>query len=296
MTTHARTLRGILEAGRTIWTAGAYDALSALLIDQAGFDAVFTTGFGISASHLGQPDVELYTMTENLAVVRNMVSAVKRPVIADGDTGYGNVINVMRTVREFERAGVAGIVFEDQLMPKRCPAAATKVDVLPAAEAARKIRAAADARTDPDFLIVARTDADTVEESIERARLYVQAGADLIQPISKTMKHFDHLKQLREACGRPLSLQILGWLEKELTPAQIESVAGLAVFPLVPLMTLTHALRANLAVLVANRHARNLPLPQASMDEFKRLIGFSEIEQTQARYELPDWPDQRIAE
>ena len=286
MTSPARALREILEAGRTIWSAGAYDALSDLLIDRAGFDAVFTTGFGISASHLGQPDVELYTMTENLGVVRNMVSVVKRPVIADGDTGYGNVINVMRTVREFERAGVAGIVFEDQLIPKRCPAAATKVDVLPPAEAARKIRAAVEARRDPDFLIIARTDADTVAESIERACLYAQAGADLIQPISRTLKTFDHLKQLREACGRPLSLQILGWLEKELTAAQIEQVAGLAVFPLVPLMTITQALQANLAQVAANKHARGLPLPQTSMEEFKKIIGFGEIERTQNRFEM----------
>jgi methylisocitrate lyase len=286
MSTPARALREILAAGRTIWSAGAYDALSALLIQEAGFDAVFTTGFGVSASHLGQPDVELYTMTENLGVVRNMVSTVRKPVIADGDTGYGNVINVMRTVREFERAGVAGIVFEDQLIPKRCPAAATRIDVLPAAEAARKIRAAVDARRDPDFLVIARTDADTVAESIERACLYAQAGADLIQPISRTMKSIADLRALREACGRPLSLQILGWLEKDLSPAEIESVAGLAVFPLVPLMTVTAAMRTNLATLAANRHARGLPLPQTTMDDFKKLIGFGEIERIQERYQM----------
>lgn len=284
--TAATPLRQILKAGRTIWTAGAYDALSALLIERAGFDAVFTTGFGISASHLGQPDVELYTMTENLGVVRNMVSAVKKPVIADGDTGYGNVINVMRTVREFERAGVAGIVFEDQIMPKRCPAAATNIEVLPREEAVRKIRAAVDARTNPDFLIVARTDAGTVEETIARAKLYAEAGADLIQPISRTMKNFADLQRLREACGRPLSLQILGWLESELTPQQIESVAGLAVFPLVPLMTLTSAIERNLQQLVKDKHARNLPLPQTSMTDFKKLIGFGAIEELQQRYEL----------
>lgn len=284
--TAATPLRQILKAGRTIWTAGAYDALSALLIERAGFDAVFTTGFGISASHLGQPDVELYTMTENLGVVRNMVSTVKKPVIADGDTGYGNVINVMRTVREFERAGVAGIVFEDQVVPKRCPAAATNIEVLPREEAVRKIRAAVDARSNPDFLIVARTDAGTVEETIARAKLYAEAGADLIQPISRTMKNFADLQRLREACGRPLSLQILGWLESELTPQQIESVAGLAVFPLVPLMTLTSAIERNLQQLVKDKHARNLPLPQTSMADFKKLIGFGAIEELQQRYEL----------
>ncbi len=284
MTTHARALRNIIEAGRTIWSAGAYDALSARLVDEAGFDAVFTTGFGISASHLGLPDVELYTMTENLGVVRHMVNSVKRPVIADGDTGYGNVINVIRTVREFEHAGVAGIVFEDQLIPKRCPAAASKVEVLPAEEAARKIRAACDTRRDRDFLVIARTDADSVEEAIERACLYAEAGADLIQPISKTMKSIDDLRRLQAACGKRLSLQILGWLERDLSPADIESVAGLAVFPLVPLMTVTSAIRANLAKLVADRHARNLPLPQTSMDQFKKLIGFDDIERIQREY------------
>ena len=284
MTTHARALRNIIEAGRTIWSAGACDALSTRLVDEAGFDAVFTTGFGISASHLGLPDVELYTMTENLGVVRHMVNSVKRPVIADGDTGYGNVINVIRTVREFEHAGVAGIVFEDQLIPKRCPAAASKVEVLPAEEAARKIRAACDTRRDRDFLVIARTDADSVEEAIERACLYAEAGADLIQPISKTMKSIDDLRRLQAACGKRLSLQILGWLERDLSPADIESVAGLAVFPLVPLMTVTSAIRANLAKLVADRHARNLPLPQTSMDQFKKLIGFDDIERIQREY------------
>ena len=286
MSTQAAALRAILNAGKTIWSAGAYDALSARLIDEAGFDAVFTTGFGISASHLGQPDVELYTMTENLGVVRHIVNCVTRPVIADGDTGYGNVINVIRTVREFEHAGVAGIVFEDQLIPKRCPAAASAVEVLPAQEAARKIRAACDARRDRDFLVIARTDADSVEESIERACLYAEAGADLIQPISKTMKSIDDLRRLSQACGRRLSLQILGWLERDLSPQDIESVAGLAVFPLVPLMTVTQAMRANLAQLAADRHARTLPLPQTSMDSFKKLIGFGEIQRIQREYEL----------
>jgi methylisocitrate lyase len=280
------TLRQILKSGRTIWSAGAYDALSALMIERAGFDAVFTTGFGIAASHLGQPDVELYTMTENLGVVRNVVSAVKTPVIADGDTGYGNVINVMRTVREFERAGVAGIIFEDQVLPKRCPAAATNIEVLPAKVAAQKIRAAVDARENPDFIVIARTDAPTLEETIERGRLYAQAGADLIQPISRTVTRFEDLQRLREACGRPLSLQILGWLEKDLTKEQIESVAGLAVFPLVPLMTITAALQKNLAQLASDRHARHLPLPQAGMPEFKSLIGFGAIEELQQRYEM----------
>ena len=131
-----------LRAGETVFVAGCFDAMSAMLAEKAGSPAVMTSGFAVSATHLGFPDVELYTMTENLTVVRHVVNAVGIPVIADTDTGYGNAINVMRTVREFEQAGVSAMIFEDQLAPKRCPAAANKVELLSAYEHAGKIRAA----------------------------------------------------------------------------------------------------------------------------------------------------------
>lgn len=275
-----------LRAGQTIWAAGAYDALSAKLAAEAGFEAVMSTGFGVSASHLGLPDVELYTMTENLAVVRNMINAVDVPVIADTDTGYGNAINVMRTVREFEQAGVAALILEDQLVPKRCPAAANTIEILPMDESSAKIRAAVEARRDPDLVIVARTDATTEAEAIARARAYVAAGADMVQPISRCFTDFASLKRLREAAGVPLSLQILGWLETDLSPADIEEVAGLAVFPLVGLMTATRALRENFAALAAAHGTKSLPRPVTTMAEFKTLIGFQEIEERQARFLL----------
>ncbi len=162
-------MRERLGARQTIWAAGAYDALSAKLIEASGFEAVLTSGFGISASFLGKPDVELYTMTENLAVVRQVVNTVKLPVIADCDTGYGNAVNVMRTVREFENAGVAALILEDQVMPKRCPAVANRIEVIPVEEGVAKIKAAVEARQDPDLVIVARTDAGT-EAEVGRAR------------------------------------------------------------------------------------------------------------------------------
>jgi methylisocitrate lyase len=275
-----------LRAGETVWTAGAYDALSALLAEQAGFDAVMSTGFGVSASHLGAPDVELYTMTENLDVVSRMVDAIRVPLVADTDTGYGNAINVMRTVRAFEKAGAAAMIFEDQEAPKRCPAVAGKVDILPLAENAAKIRAGVEARRDPDTIIIARTDAMDEDEAIARAQAYVAAGADLIQPISKCFSDIAGLRRLREACGVPLSLQVLGWLETDLSPAEIEEVAGLAVFPLVGLMSATRALRENFAVLQRDRNTKNLPQPVTSMGEFKELIGFAEIEAQQDRFLL----------
>lgn len=272
--------------GKTVWVAGCHDALSAKLAEDAGFPAVMTSGFGVSASYLGMPDVELYTMTENLSVIRNVANAIKIPLIADGDTGYGNAINVMRTVREFESAGAAAIIFEDQEAPKRCPAVAASIDILPLEENAGKIAAAVEARKDPDTLIVARTDALTVDDAIQRARAYAAAGADLIQPISRCFKTIDELRKLREACGKPLSLQILGWLETDLEKQEIESVAGLAVYPLVSLMSATEAMRQNFAKLVADKSTQNLPQPVTSMADFKAFIGFSDIEELQNKHLL----------
>lgn len=279
----ARVLREALRKGKTLWAAGAYDALSARMIEAAGFDFVFTTGFGVSASFLGQPDVELYTMTENLAVVRQVVSCVERPVVSDCDTGYGNAINVMRTVREFEAAGVAGLVIEDQETPKRCPAIAAKVEIVPLAEAVAKIRAAVDARRNPDLVIVARTDADSVEEAIARAQAYVAAGADLIQPIAKTFAKGDDLRRLRAGLSVPLSIQVNAAIEK-IPTAIIEEVAGIATFPLAPLMTVCEALRDNLAALVEAKSTQGLPRPRMALDAFKSMIGFPRIEELQALY------------
>ena len=272
--------------GHTVWTAGVYDALSAKLAQEAGFKAVMTSGFAVSASLLGLPDVELYTMTENLGVVRNVANAVTIPVVADTDTGYGNAINVMRTVREFEQAGASAVIFEDQEVPKRCPCVATTLSILPLEEGAAKIKAAVHARRNPDLVIVARTDAVDVDDAIARAQAYVAAGADMIQPISRCFTNLADLKRLREACGVPLSLQLLGWLEKDLQAADIQSVAGLAVYPLVGLMTVTHSLRQNFKALHQQHSTQHLPMPVTDMNDFKQFIGFAEIEELQTQFLL----------
>jgi methylisocitrate lyase len=284
-----KQMRERITTGKTFWMAGAYDALSALLIDQSDFDGIFTTGFGVSASLLGQPDVELYTLTENLGVVNRIANIVTKPIFADGDTGYGNVINVMRTVREFEKAGVHAIQLEDQVTPKRCPAAAAKMPVIPVHEAVAKIKAAVDARRDPDFLIVARTDALDPNEAMDRCARYAEVGADIIQPISRTYSCYEDLVKLKEVSGRRLSLQLMQglWMSK-MTREQVESVAAFATYPVVPLMTTVKTLQGNLATLAARRSGDcdNLPHAQATMAEFKKVIGFEAIEQKQASYEL----------
>ena len=287
-------LRNLLQQGRTVWAAGAYDALSARLIEEAGFDAILSTGFGISASHLGQPDAELYTMTENLNVVRQMVNVVNSPIIADTDTGYGNAINVMRTVREFERAGVAAVIFEDQIAPKRCPACVETVNTITPEEGAGKIRAAVDARTDPDLVIIARTDAKTVDEAIFRARTYVEAGADMVQPISKGIRNLVEMRRFKEAVNAPISLQILAWLETDLGPAEIEEIAAIATFPLVPLMTVTHALRTNLRELIKAKRTADLPIPRVGLKDFNQFVGMPNIEELQLQY-LPGGPTVQIS-
>jgi methylisocitrate lyase len=271
-------------ANKTIWAAGAYDAMSAKMIEAAGFDALLTSGFGVAASFLGQPDAELYTMSENLTVVRNVTNAVDIPVIADIDTGYGNAINVMRTVREFEAANVSAVIIEDQMAPKRCPICVGAVEVLTMEEGISKIEAAVAARRNPDMLIVARTDVVDEKEAIRRAKAYVAAGADVIQPISKCFKAIDGLRALRRECGVPLSLQLLGWLERDLSPKEIEEVAGIATYPLVPLMTAAAALQDNLKALAKSRSTKALPHPVMAHDPFVEFIGFPEIDELQRKF------------
>jgi 2-methylisocitrate lyase-like PEP mutase family enzyme len=176
------SLRELLGADEMVLAPGCYDALGARLVEEADFPALYMTGFGSSASRLGRPDVGLMTLPEMVDNARRIAQAVDIPVIADADTGYGNPINVIRTVREFEVAGAAAIHIEDQVMPKKCGHMKGK-HVIPAAEMAAKVSAAVAARSSPDFLIIARTDARAVEglpAALERARIYREAGADIL--------------------------------------------------------------------------------------------------------------------
>lgn len=176
-----KVLRAALATGRTILAPGAYDALSAKIVEAAGFTAAYATGGGISRS-MGYPDVGLLTLTEVVDCLRSIVEAVSLPVIADADTGYGNALNVIRTVRLFESIGVAALHLEDQVTPKRCGHYEGK-EVVSCQEMVQKLRAALDARRDSDLLLIARTDARAplgLEEAIRRANAYAAAGADVV--------------------------------------------------------------------------------------------------------------------
>ncbi len=277
-------LKQLIHTKKTVWAAGAFDALSARLIQEAGFDALLTSGYGISASLLGEPDTESYTMTENLSVVRNICNAVSISVVADIDTGYGNAVSAMRTLREFESAGVSAVIVEDQVSPKRCPCSSSAIDIVPMEEHVGKIRAMVAARQNPDMLIIARTDAVDGAEAIRRGRAYVAAGADIIQPISRCFKDFAGLQAMREGCGVPLSLQILAWLETDLDRKQIEQVAALATYPLVALMSATQAMRTNLRALADAKSSKKLPLAVTGLHDFNDFIGFSRVDALQKQY------------
>ena len=179
---HREVLKEKLAREGTILVPGAYDAFSAKILKQAGFEILYMSGSGVTASLTGMPDVGILTMTEMVNQARRIILATDLPLICDADTGYGNPINVIRTVKAYENAGAAGIHMEDQVSPKRCGHFEGK-QLLPAREMIAKIKAALFAREDDHFLLIARTDARSVsglEEALERARLYFEAGADMI--------------------------------------------------------------------------------------------------------------------
>src|SRR5262245_25389129 len=228
-------LRQMLNAPGIVVAPGAYDGFSARLIEAAGFRCVYMTGAGTAASHLGQPDLGLATLTEMANHAGHLASCVSLPVIADADTGYGNVLNVVRTVREYERAGVAGLHLEDQVAPKKCGHIAGK-QVVPTQEFVDKIRAAVEYRTDPDLVIIARTDARAVtglDDAIERGNRYAEAGADMIF-VEAPQSEAELERVAREVKAPLLANMVAGGRTPGLTAAALERLGfKLAIFPAV---------------------------------------------------------------
>ncbi len=175
-------LRGLIEKKEILVAPGAYDAMSAKLIEAVGFDAAYMSGFGVAAGSLGFPDIGLLSMTEMVDSARRMARSINIPLIADADTGYGNHLNLLRTMEEYERAGIAAIQIEDQISPKRCGHMEGH-KIVPVEEMAAKVRAAVMARQDPDMVIIARTDgisAEGFDEAIRRGNIYREEGADVV--------------------------------------------------------------------------------------------------------------------
>ena len=283
----AARLRALLESGQTIVAPGAFDPLAARLVEEAGFPAVYMTGFGTSAALIGRPDVGLLTMTEMAASAGRIADCVDIPVIADADTGYGNPLNVIRTVGAYEAAGVAGIHIEDQVAPKKCGHMEGKL-VIGAQEMAAKVRAAVEARSQPEFVIIARTDARAVEgleQALERARLYREAGADVLF-IEALVSEAEVEEAARAFPGVPL---LFNWAEGGKTPpvslARLTELGyRIVIFPISTLLAATGAMRAILREIAAAGTPAAALADLPTFGEFVDFIGLPQVREAERRY------------
>jgi len=281
-------LRSLLAGPDLVVAPGAYDGLSARLIMQAGFPVVYMTGFGTAASVLGQPDVGLLTMSEMVsraAALAAVTGAV--PLIADADTGYGNPINVRRTIREYERAGVAALHIEDQVWPKKCGHMEGK-QVIPMDEMAQKVRAAVEARQDPDFVIIARTDANAVnglEDALRRGKAYQEAGADVI--FIEAPRSVEELQTIKLAL--PAIPLLFNWADTAKTPplplAQIHDLGyKLVIFPVSLLFAATHSMLQLLEVFKQGQMPTEYADRMVNFAQFTQQIGLPDIQTLERRY------------
>ncbi len=278
MTGRRRALRQLVERRQGLVVPGAYDALSARLVEQAGFPAVYMTGFGVSAARLGLPDLGFAGLGEMVDQARSLASAVSIPLVADADTGYGNALQVRRTVQQYELAGVAGLHLEDQVAPKRCGHLAGK-QVVPAEEFVGRIRAAVEARTDPDLLIIARTDAIAVtgfEDAVRRAEAAAAAGADVLCVEAPTTE--EEIAALPRRLDRPLLFNYAPSGRTPLVPFARLRELGYAVIivPVDLLFAATRAMQRHLAELRDRDAVSRDPEGLVSFQAFCDLIGLPE--------------------
>ena len=283
--TGAQRIRDAIGAGAVLMP-GVYDALTARIAAQVGFDVVFISGYSVSASRLGEPDFGFLTQTEMAEAARSVCRVSEAPVIVDADTGYGNAVNVMRTVGDFQDAGAAGVFLEDQVWPKKCGHFQGK-QVIPTAEHAAKIKAAADARGERDLFIVARTDARQplgVDEAIARCLAYKEAGADAL--FVEAPQSVEELEQIARELPPPL---VANMIERGVTPHLTRTELRELGFQLIvcPLAALYAAAKAVTEVLTELKDSETTAAMYDRMlafDEFGELVGLEQRYADEARY------------
>jgi 2-methylisocitrate lyase-like PEP mutase family enzyme len=277
------TLRDVLNSrprDRVVAAPGVYDMVSLRMAAAMGFDALYMTGYGTVASHLGLPDAGLASYADMVGRVEAMARMTETPLIADGDTGYGGLLNVRHAVRGYERAGAAAIQLEDQEFPKKCGHTPGR-RVIAADDMVRKIAVAAEARTSPDFLVIARTDARTslgLNEAIRRARAYAEAGADML--FVEAPETEDEMATIgRELGDKPLIANMVeGGRTPMLTSASLAEIGyALAIFPVAGLLSAAAALEAVYRQIRETGSSLGSPAPLYPFAEMNRLMGFEEI-------------------
>ena len=287
-------LKRLLAGERCIVAPGVADAFAARMVGMEGFEACYMTGFGTSLTRLGMPDIGLLTMSEMVDNAARIVDACGMPLVADADTGYGNPMNVRRTIREYERAGVAGVHLEDQAWPKRCGHLAGK-RVIPIAEMEAKLKAAVDSRTDADFVVIARTDAIAVEgfdAALERAGRYRAAGADVLFIEAPTSTA--QLETIGERFhGVPLLYNMAAsGRTPDLDNASMARIGfRIAIFPNWLLLAAIPAMRRMLRELKTKGSVADIRRDVATFKEFTDIAGLPEVQALEDRYGVPE--DQR---
>lgn len=282
-----KLLRERLKKQDILVLPGVYDALTAKIAESVGFDGVVMGGYGIAASRLGEPDVGYLSMTEMAGALKCISRAVSVPVIADADTGYGNSLSVMRTMREYEDAGAAAVLFEDQLWPKRCGHMAGK-QVIDKHEHAAKIRAAADARQVQDTLLIARTDARAVhglDDAIERGKLYLANGAEAL-----FIEAPQDIWEMEKICRAfPDTILIANMIEGGRTPSltakELENMGFKIVFwPCSSVYTVTKAFKEVLQMLYTTGTTKEAEAKMLSFQEFNQFIGLDKYNELDKKY------------
>lgn len=270
-------LRHAIEAREFVLAPGVYDMISALIADRLGFKALYMTGYGVSASHLGLPDAGLATYSDMVSRVTQIVNGTSTPVIADGDTGYGGLLNVRHTVRGYEAAGVSAIQIEDQEFPKKCGHTLGR-KVIPVEDMVNKIKVASDSRSSADFLIIARTDSRTalgLDEALRRADRYADAGADVI--FVESPESESELVDVARHCDKPLVANMVSGGRTPVLPVKRLAEIGyaIAIHPGLGFLAAGQALQNAYTELLNTGNVTESPLHD--FDEFCRVVGFEDI-------------------
>ncbi|NPC56943.1 isocitrate lyase/PEP mutase family protein [Caenimonas soli] len=274
-------LRQSIRKGRLVVAPGVFEMISARIADRMGFEALYMTGYGTVASYLGMPDAGIASYTDMQNRVSQFTRITSTPMICDGDTGYGGLLNVMHTVRGYEAAGASAIQLEDQEFPKKCGHVPGR-RVVPAADMAAKIRVAVETRNDPNFLIIARTDARTtlgVDEAMRRAELYARAGADLL--FIESPESIEEMEKIGAAFDLPLVANMVeGGRTPILSADELARLGfGLAIFPATAFLGAAAAMESVYGTLKQQRSSAGIQQPLYDFDAFSKAIGFDWVQE-----------------